>query len=140
MTEDRVFGRQPIQEKIIRHQGMVKQAWLTIVASTTGLFSPIIHSLPTTFAPPPSTRPFRIASFPTPINPRMAPSLVPLLFPGDINANNRVFIIRGDREGYVVECWVSKWESVSADVVRRCVACAWGNVEWSRVERIGGRS
>ncbi len=69
----------------------------------------------------------------------MAPSRVPWLFPGDISANKRVFIMRGEREGYVVECCVSNVERVSDAVVLKWVALLGGNDEWRRTESMGGR-
>lgn len=113
---------------------------LTITASTSGPESlPCVHSLPATFAPPPSTRPFLIASFPTLIKPRMAPSRVPLLFPTEMSASNKVFMIRGDKEGYVVECCVSSRESVCDADMRRWVEWLGGRVECKRVDKMEGR-
>ena len=97
------------------------------------------HSAATTFAPPPSTRPFRTASLPTPTKPRMAPSRVPWDFAGEMSARRRVFIMRGESEGYVVECWVRSLESVCEAVVRSCVAWLGGSDECRRIERMGGR-
>lgn len=57
------------------------------------------HSAPTTFAPPPSTTPFLIASFPIPMRPLTAPSRVPMLLSLPINANRSVLTILGDSEG-----------------------------------------
>jgi hypothetical protein len=55
-------------------------------------------------------------------------------------ATKRVFIIRGESEGYVVECCVNKRPSVCAAAVRRWVAWDRGRVEWRRVEMIAGSS
>ena len=56
------------------------------------------------------------------MRPRIAPSLVPLLFAGEISASRSVFIIRGESEGYVVECCVRRRDNVWDADVRRWVA------------------
>ena len=72
---------------------------LTTVDFKRGSAPSLSHSAATTFAPPTSTSPFRMASLPIPTKPRMAPSRVPLLFPGEIRASSSVFMIRCEREG-----------------------------------------
>ncbi len=46
--------------------------------------------------------------------------------------------MRGEREGYVVECCVSNVERVSDAVVLKWVALLGGNDEWRRTESMGG--
>jgi len=47
--------------------------------------------------------------------------------------------MRGESEGYVVECCVRSLERVCEAVVRSCVAWLGGSDECRRIERMGGR-
>jgi hypothetical protein len=113
---------------------------LTRTAPMTEFVSPATHSSAMTRAPPHSTRPFRMASLPTAISPRTAPSRVPLLLPGEISARRRVFMIRGASDGYVAECCLSTAVTMSAACTRRWRACVAGSAACRRVDSTGGRS
>ena len=47
-------------------------------------------------------------------------------------------MMRGAKEGYVVECCVKRCDIVCAAEVRRCVECVGGSDECSRIDKTGG--
>jgi hypothetical protein len=46
--------------------------------------------------------------------------------------------MRGAKEGYVVECCVSRCDIVCAAEVRKCVECVGGSDECSKMDKTGG--